>query len=70
MRTTTVAKTQIDRVSTYRSVTSLKAVDSGLRGCELVSRDNLLQFGLDDLPKLIVLVLEQENDARALAVET
>jgi len=61
---------QIDRVGTYRSVTSLEAVDSRLRGCELVGGDNLLELRFDDLPELVVLVLEQEDDARALAVET
>lgn len=53
----------------YGSVGALEHIELGLSGSELVSWDNTLENLLYELPELIVLILEKENDAGALAVE-
>lgn len=59
----------INKNCTYRSIASLEQVQPLLGLGPLVVRDNTLQHGLCDLPELIMLVLEQQNDSVALTVE-
>lgn len=51
-----------DVLQTYSSVTSLEAVDAGLSGSEVVA-NNGLQDRLGELPELVVLILEKNNEA-------
>jgi hypothetical protein len=54
---------------THSSVGTLKHCQLLLRGRVLVGRDHSLEGCLGDLPQLVMLILNQNNDAGALAVE-
>ena len=54
---------------TYRSVRSPKTRNLGLRLRELIRRHDFLQHITCNIPELLVLVLEQQDDACGLRVE-
>lgn len=56
-------------INTYSTVTSLEAVELLLGRWELVLGDLGLQDLLDELPELLVFLVEQDDDAGALRVE-
>lgn len=57
------------REVTYSSVGAPEHVKLLLSGSVLLSRDDSLEGILGNVPELVVLLLEQDNDASALAIE-
>jgi len=56
-------------IKTYRAITSLETIESLLGGAVLLRGYDALQDALCNIPELVMLLLDQEDDACTLAVE-